>query len=122
MEIFIQRVKTIIAFNFTLDSFFFSFLCVIALPFFSCALLVTSCCCLYHLSADDKTSNVLKCSVKKMFANVLAFCFKLSIDMHCSHVRICCSVVHTHYYLELDDACIRQHVCNGCLLCVLASE
>ena len=53
-----------IAFNFTLASFFFSFLCVIALPFFSCALLVTSCCCQYHLSADDETSNVLKRSVK----------------------------------------------------------
>ena len=41
-----------------------SFLCVIALPFFSCALLMTSCCSLYHLSADDETSNVLKRSVK----------------------------------------------------------
>ena len=34
--------------------------------FFSCALLVTSCCCLYHLSADDETSNVLKRSVKNV--------------------------------------------------------
>ena len=33
---------------------------------FSCALLVTSCCCLYHLSADDETSNVLKRSVKNV--------------------------------------------------------
>ena len=63
MEIFIQRVKTLIVFNFTLDSFFL--LCVIAF-FFSCALLVTSCCCLYHLSADDETSNVLKRSVKNV--------------------------------------------------------
>ena len=35
-------------------------------PFFSCALLVTSCCCLCHLSADDETSNVLKRSVKNV--------------------------------------------------------
>ena len=64
MEIFIQCVKTIIVFNFTLDSFFCyaSLLCL----FFSCALLVTSCCCLYHLSADDETSNVLKRSVKNV--------------------------------------------------------
>ena len=34
--------------------------------FFSCALLETSCCCLYHLSADDETSNVLKRSVKNV--------------------------------------------------------
>ena len=34
--IFIQRVKTIIAFNFSLASFFFSILCVIALLFFLC--------------------------------------------------------------------------------------
>ena len=56
-----------ISFNFTLASFFFSILCVIALlSFFSCALLVTSCCCLYHLSADDESSNVLKRSVKNV--------------------------------------------------------
>ena len=57
MEVFIQRVKAIIA-----------------LPFFSCALLMTSCCRLNHLSADDETSNVLKRSVKDMFAHVLALC------------------------------------------------
>ena len=70
-----QRVKTIIAFNFTLDSFLFMRNCF---AFFSCALLVTSCCCLYHLSADDETSNVLKCSVKNMFALALALCFILA--------------------------------------------
>ena len=63
MEIFIQRVKTIIVLILRSIPFL---LCVIALPFFSCALLVTSCCCLYHLSADDETSNVLKRSVKNV--------------------------------------------------------
>ena len=57
-------VKTIIAFNFTLDSFFVMRHCFAF--FFSCALLVTSCCCLCHLSADDETSNVLKRSVKNV--------------------------------------------------------
>ena len=49
LKTFVQRVEIFckyIAFNFTLASFL---LCVIALPFFSCALLVTSCCCLNHL-------------------------------------------------------------------------
>ena len=69
VEILIQRVNTIIAFNFTLDSFFsffFFFFMRHCFAFFSCALLVTSCCCLYHLSADDETSNVLKRSVKNV--------------------------------------------------------
>ena len=71
---FIQRVKTIIVFNFTLASSFFMRLCF---DLFSCALLVTSCCCLNHLPADDETSNVLKRSVKNMLAHVLALCLIL---------------------------------------------
>ena len=56
---FVQRVKTKIAFDFTLA--FFLRHCF---GLFFCALLVTSRCCLNHLSADDETSNVLKRSVK----------------------------------------------------------
>ena len=58
---------------------------VIALPFFSCALLVTSCCCLNHLSADDETSNVLKRSINNMFAHVLALCFLLRLLKRSNH-------------------------------------
>ena len=58
--VFAQRVKTIIAFDFTL-AYFASLFC-----FFPVLLLVKSYCCLNHLSADDETSNVLKRAVKNV--------------------------------------------------------
>ena len=75
MEIFVQRVEIIIQCVKTIIA-----LILRSLPFFishCCALLVTSCCCLNHSSADDETSNILKRSVKNMFAHVLALCLIL---------------------------------------------
>ena len=39
---------------------------------------------IYHLSADDETSNVFKLSVKNMFAHVLALCFMLKVTQLCN--------------------------------------
>ena len=104
MEIFIQRLKTIIAFNFTFNSFFsffFSFLCVIALPFFSCAVLVTSCCCLYHLSADDETSNVLKRLVKNVWSRQ---CIVITdVYINSGITALLWSLVDFHFMLFLYD-------------------
>ena len=59
--------------------------------FFSCALLVTKCCCLYHLSADDETSNVLKRSVKNVrsrFGSLLYIKIKSKIsNLHYTRVN-----------------------------------
>ena len=68
--------------------FFFPFYASL-LCFFSFALLVTSCCCLYHLSADDETSNVLKRSVKNVCSR---FGSLLYINITQTFQSLCCDV------------------------------